>query len=91
MVSATDCLNIFNARIRGTPISIDKLILLYSEYLTENNIENSDKLINLVVQNPQLIRTAYPKIEEYFCKKYNILKLQGQNALNINQTILFYV
>jgi hypothetical protein len=56
--------------IRGTPVSFkEKLFPLYSEYLTDNNFEYSDKLINLVVNNPELIEHAIPKIVDYFCRK----------------------
>jgi len=94
MVTKNDCILVFNAMIRGTPISFkEKLLPLYSEYLTENNIENSDKLINLVIQNPQLIQGAIPKIVDYYCKKYNIFilkQLPGQQDINILKTILYY-
>lgn len=66
---------------------------MYSEYLTENNIENSDKLINLVVQNPQLIQQAIPEIVDYYCRKYNILilkRLPGEQDINVLKTILYY-
>ena len=96
MVSKEDCVSVFNAMIRDTPVSFEKQLLpLYSEYLTENNFEKSDKLINLVVQNPQLIQQAIPNIVEFYCRKYNILSLQEKSSLNslINnfKTILYYV
>lgn len=87
MVTKNECIEIFNAMIRGTPVSFtEKLLPMYSEYLTENNFENSDKLINLVVQNPQLIQRFIPKIVEYYCRKYEILSLN----LNNLKTILYY-
>jgi hypothetical protein len=83
--------------VRGTPVSfIDELLPLYSEYLTENNFENSDELVNLVVQNPQLIQQAIPNIVEYYCRKYNIFYLTNNNPdlnslFNNNfKTILYY-
>ena len=95
MVTKNDCISVFNAMIRGTPVSFqDKLLPIYSEYLTENNFENSDKLINLVVQNPQLIQQAMPDIVEYYCRKYNILslnlKLDLNGLFNNLKTILYY-
>lgn len=96
MVTKNDCIGVFNAMIRGTPVSFqDKLLPLYSEYLTENNFENSDKLVNLVVQNPQLIQQAIPNIVEYYCRKFNILSLKKRldlNSLFSNnlKTILYY-
>jgi hypothetical protein len=79
-----EIMEILNANIRGTPVSIDKLIILISDYLTEINYENADKIIYLIQQNPQLIEMAYPKIVEYFTKKYNIL------SLIYNNKILYY-
>jgi hypothetical protein len=81
--------------IRGTPVSFtNELLPLYSEYLTENNFENSDELVNLIVQNPQLIQQAFPQIVEYYCRKYNILSIKkvDLNNLYINslKTILYY-
>ena len=94
MVTKKECIEIFNAMIRGTPVSFsEKLLPIYSEYLTENNIENSDKLINLVVQNPQLLQEAIPKIVDYYCKKYDILSIvlpTNVNEINIPKTILYY-
>ena len=93
-MSKSECIEVFNAMIRGTPLSFQKNLLpMYSEYLTENNIENSDKLINLVVQNPQLIQQAIPEIVDYYCRKYNILilkKLPGEQDINVLKTILYY-
>lgn len=95
-MSKSDYIEIFNCMIRGTPVSFtEKLLPMYAEYLTENNIENSEKLINLVVQNPQLIQQSIPKIVEYYCRKYTILRLQEKpnlNSINFNnfKTILYY-
>ena len=93
-MSKSECIEVFNAMIRGTPLSFQKNLLpMYSEYLTENNIENSDKLINLVVQNPQLIQQAIPEIVDYYCRKHNILilkKLPGEQDINVLKTILYY-
>ena len=86
-ISKIECISIFNEIIRGSPITFsEKHILLISEYLTENNIEKSDKLINLIVQQPQLIKIALPKVIDYFCRKYNILILKS----NFNKIILYY-
>ena len=83
-MTKSEITEILNANIRGTPVSIDKLITLVSDYLTEINYENADKIIYLIQQNPQLIEMAYPKIVEYFTKKYNIL------SLIYNNKILYY-
>lgn len=92
MVTKQECISIFNAMIRGTPT--DKLIILISDYLTEIKCEKSDKIINLIVQNPQLIQQAFPQIVEYYCRKYNILSIKrvDLNDLYINslKTILYY-
>lgn len=92
MVTKQECISIFNAMIRGTPT--DKLIILISDYLTEIKCEKSDKMINLIVQNPQLIQQVFPQIVEYYCRKYNILSIKkvDLNNLYINslKTILYY-
>lgn len=93
MVTKELCIDVFNNMIRGTPVSFtEKLLPIYSEYLTENNIENSEKLINLVVQNPQLIQQSIPTIVEYYCRKFNILSVLefSPNGINIPKTILYY-
>lgn len=94
MVTKNDCIEIFNAMIRGTPISFqDKLLPMVSEFLTENNIENSDKMINLIVQNPQLIQNTLPELVDYYCRKFNILSLKqkiNDSLLNNFKTILYY-
>ena len=95
MVTKHDCLYIFNAIVRGTPVSFDKKLLPFvSEYLTEINYENSDKMINLIVQNPQAVQRFIPELIEYYCRKYNILRLQlkpNLNSINFNlKTILYY-
>ena len=93
-MNKNDCIEIFNAMIRGTPVSFkEKLFPMVSEYLTEIKYENSDKMINLIVQKPQLIQQFIPKLVEYYCQKYCILeliKLPGPNDLNIKKTILYY-
>lgn len=75
-MTKTECINIFNSSIRGTPVSFqEKLLPMISEYLTENNIENSDKMITLIVQNPQLVQQCLPEVIDYYCRKYDILTL----------------
>ena len=95
MVTKRDCLDVFNAMIRNIPVSFDKkLFPIVSEYLTEINYENSDKMINLIVQNPQVVQRFIPELIEYYCRKYNILRLQlkpNLNSINFNlKTILYY-
>lgn len=86
----SECIDIFNSMIRGNPIPFkDKLLPIYSEYLTENNIENSEKIINLVVQNPKLIQRFIPEIIEYYCRKYTILSINLSKFNNLNP-ILYY-
>ena len=89
-----ECIEIFNAMIRGTPVDFqNKILPLISEYLTENNVENSSEMINLIAQNPQLAQQTMPNVVKYFCKKYNICEVQvlpdAYNA-NVVRTILYY-
>lgn len=80
------CIRIFNKRIHEESISLKKeLIPMISDYLTENNIENSDLIINLIVQNPQLANFTFPKLIDYYRKKYNIFTLYY-----FNKPILYY-
>lgn len=95
MVTKNDCIDIFNNMIRGTPISFqDKLLPMVSEYLTEIKYENSDKVINLIVQNPQTAQRFIPEMIEFYRRKYNIFGLQIKpdlNSINFNlKTILYY-
>ena len=89
-----ECIELFNNMIRGTPVSFqDKLLPMVSEFLTENNIENSEKMINLIVQNPQLIQQTLPEVVDYYCRKFCILSLKQQvneSLLNNFKTILYY-
>ena len=90
----SECIEVFNAMIRGTPVSFqEKLLPMVSEYLTENNIENSDKMINLIVQNPQLIQQTLPEVVDYYCRKFCILSLRekvNKSLFNNFKTILYY-
>lgn len=89
-MTKNDCIDVFNAMIRGTPISFNEKILpLISEYLTENNIENSEEMINLIVQNPNLAQQIMPKVVNYFSDKYTILSIVINNN-NFQKTILYY-
>ena len=86
MVTKDDCIEIFNSMIRGTPVSFqEKLLPMYSEYLTENNIENSNEMINLVLQNPGLMQQVMPELVNYYSRKFEI-----KNIFFKNKTILYY-
>lgn len=93
-MTKNDCIEVFNAMIRGTPVSFqEKLLPMVSEYLTENNVENSDKMINLIVQNPQLVQNIIPELVNYYCRKYCILSLKekiSNSLINNLKTILYY-
>jgi len=90
-----DYIELFNNMIRGNPVNFTKTVLpIISEYLTEINCENSDKVINLIVQNPQLAQEFIPDLVKYYCNKYEILSIgikPNLNSLNFNlKTILYY-
>ena len=89
-MTKTECINIFNAMIRGTPVDFKNLVKIFSDYLTENNIENSDKMVNLVVQNPRLLQQAMPKILDFYCMKYKILSVNTVNNYGHLKPILYY-
>ena len=89
----SEYIEVFNSIINGTPVSFqDKLLPMVSEYLTEIKYENSDKVINLIVQNPQMIQQTLPELVEYYCRKYNIfsIKQKFDNSLFNLKTILYY-
>lgn len=93
-MSKSECIFIFNSMIRGTPVSFEKELLpMVSDYLTEIKYEKPEKVINLIVSNPNQLQALFPKIIEYYCRKYcilSIIQLPGPNDLNINKTILYY-
>ena len=85
-MTKTECIEIFNAIINGIPVDFqNKLLPLFSEYLTENNIENPGKMINLVINEPHLLQSFIPKIINYYKNKYTILSIVFNN-----KTILYY-
>lgn len=81
-----ECVTVFNSMCRGEPLDINRVIKLISLYLTENNIENSEKMVNFIVNNPFTIKIALPKVVDYFCVKYTIFSI-----IFNNKTILYYV
>ena len=82
----SDYIRVFNAMIRGEPISWQKEVLpMICEYLTEIKLENYEKVINLIVQNPQLSSNYLIDCTRYYCQKHCILSI-----LYNNKTILYY-
>lgn len=81
-----ECVEIFNKMCNNVPVSFDKLLNMVSDYLTDNNIKHSEKLIQFIINNPDLIQFTFPKIIDYFCRKYYIFSL-----IYNNKTILYYV
>ena len=86
-------ITLFNEMIRGAPIDFtNKLLPVVSEYLTENNVENSEKMLNLIVQNPNMVQQMMPQVIEYYCRKFeinNVSEISKQNNL-IQKPILYY-
>lgn len=79
-------INLFNNILRGNPLPFNEEVLpIISEYLTEVKFENSDKIINLILQQPQLASNIFPELIEYYCRKYNIFSI-----IFNNKTILYY-
>ncbi len=86
-----DCIEIFNAMIRETPVSFNERILpMISEYLTEINSENVVEKISLIGQNPQLANNIFPDVVNHFCGKYNIVKVMETDKFNNLKTIMYY-
>ena len=42
-------IDFFNTLIRGEPVSLQKIIPMVSEYLTEIKLENKDKICKLIL------------------------------------------
>ena len=80
------CVKIFNAMLVNKSIPIEDLFNLISDYLTENNIDNSGEIMKLIIQNPQLIEETIPTILDYCVRKYDICSI-----IFNNKTILYYV
>lgn len=80
-----DYVDFFNTLIRGEPVSLQKIISIVSEYLTEIKLENKNKICKLILQNPQIANNYLPDCIRYYCKKYYILSIKFKN-----QTILYY-
>ena len=80
-----DYIDFFNTLIRGESVSLQKIISMVSEYLTEIKLENKDKICKLILQNPQIANNYLPDCIRYYCKKYCIISIIFKN-----QTILYY-
>ena len=90
-MNKNDCIEIFNAMIRGTPIPFHQRILpLISEYLTEINSEKIQEKISLIGQNPSLANNIFPELVDYYCKKYDIIKVNKPDKFNNLKTIMYY-
>lgn len=86
-----DCIEVFNAMIKQTPISFDeKIVPLILEYLTEINYEKINEMIYLIRENPQMINRFLPEMIEYYCKKFNIFKLMQKDKFNNFKVIMYY-
>ena len=86
-----DCIEIFNAMIRGAPVSFtEKILPMISEYLTEINSGNIAEKISLIGQNPQLANNIFPDVVNHFCSKYNIVKVMETDKFNNFKTIMYY-
>lgn len=82
LMDKNEVVEILNAMNRGIPISFqDKLLLWVSDYLTEIKFANSDKIINFLIKNPDMIRNTIPTLVEYYRKKYNICYLVINNKI----------
>lgn len=80
-----DYIDFFNTLIRDEPVSLQKIVSMVSEYLTEIKLENKNKICKLILQNPQIANNYLPDCIRYYCKKYCILSIIFKN-----QTILYY-
>lgn len=77
---------LLNSFARNQPVDIKDIVNLISDYLTDINYENSDKLISFISNNPILTSEALPTVIDYFRRKYTIY-----SVIYNNKTILYYV
>jgi len=84
----------FNGIIRGDPVPFkEKVIPMISDYLTEINYENREKIISLIEQNPSVGQNPLEELIEYYCRKFNIFRLFNfidQRGQKIFKIILYY-
>ena len=81
-----DYISLFNRLINGEYISFqDDLLPIIYDYLTECKFENSEKIINLIKQNPQLSNGYLLQCIKFYCIKYGIFSLIYKNKI-----ILYY-
>lgn len=67
------CINIFNSVIRGDPVDFQKILLPFlTEYLSETGCKQLNETISVFVQHPELIQRLFPKIVDFYTKKYGI-------------------
>ena len=89
-----DYIDMFNGIIRGDPVPFkEKVIPMISDYLTEINYENREKMISLIEQNPLMGQNLLEELIEYYCIKFNIFRLFeviDQRGQEIFKSILYY-
>lgn len=86
-----ECIKIFNDKIRNVPLSLDKQVIpLVLDYLTEINYEKINEMISLIGQNPQIAGNFFPEMIDYYCKKFNIIKVMKKDKFNNFNLIMFY-
>lgn len=85
-MSKDKIIEILNKAIsKDTPPTIEEYLLIISEYLTEINYKDSEKVISLITQQPFIVTNFIPKVVDYFTRKLNICSI-----IENKQTILYY-
>ena len=81
-VNKNECINLFNNINNGVPVSFKDIVLPFlSEYLTEINLKDSDKIISLIIQKPNLAKNIIAEAMEYYLRKYCIFSISFNNKI----------
>ena len=80
-----ECIELFNKMTNNIPVDLSSAVIpLIYEFLTDINAKNTEKLIELIVENPILISETLPKVINHICIKYQI------NYISLNGKIILY-
>jgi len=85
-MSKDKIIEILNKAIsKDNPPTIEEYLLIISEYLTEINYKDSEKVISLITQQPIIVTNFMPKVVDYFTRKLDIC-----SVIKDKQIILYY-
>lgn len=82
MINKKECIEILNKTIKNQVLD-NKVFDLIFEYL--ENIGKNPQTIEIFQQNPHLMNNILPDLIDYYCIKYEIIKI-----IKNDKIILFY-